>query len=218
MMTKTALNDSISSLLSGDVRIKSNRIKDSHSSTKNPPEVMVKISGFGYNNSHTANHFDYISRNAKLELEDEVGQVYQDKNSIHQLAKDWNDTDIQQKRRTRHSTHLIFSMPDGTEPEAVKQAVRAFAYKSFADNHQYVFALHTDTDSPHVHLAVKNLGFDGKRFHVRKGLPQVWREKFAEELESLGVAAEATPRLKPLLNFKHKVFVQLKSKQTELEP
>ena len=64
---------------------------------------MVKISGFGYNNSHTANHFDYISRNAKLELKEKVGQVYQDKNSIHQLAKDWNDTDIQQKRRTRHN-------------------------------------------------------------------------------------------------------------------
>ena len=186
------MNDSISGLLSGDVRTKSNRIKGNNRHLKKPPEVMVKVSGFGYNNTHTANHFDYVSRNGKLELEDETGLVYQGKNAIHQLAQDWNESDFQQRKRTRHSTHLILSMPYGTESKAVKKAVRAFANKRFSENHQYVFALHTDTDSPHVHLTIKNLGFDGKRFHVRKGLPQVWREQFAEELERLGVAAEAT--------------------------
>ena len=49
---------------------------------------------------------------------------------------------------------------------------------------------------PHVHLTIKNLGFDGKRLHVKKGLPQIWREHFACELERLGVAAEATPSIK----------------------
>ncbi|MBM7072426.1 relaxase/mobilization nuclease domain-containing protein [Shewanella sp. 202IG2-18] len=62
-----------------------------------------------------------------------------------------------------------------------KKAVRSFAKNTLTENHQYVFALHTDTDSPHVHLTVKNLGFDGKRLHVRKGLPQVWREQFADK-------------------------------------
>ncbi|MCL1078020.1 relaxase/mobilization nuclease domain-containing protein [Parashewanella spongiae] len=185
--------DSISCLLNGDVRTKSNRVRANGRYNKKPPEVMVKISGFGYSKIHTANHFDYISRNGKLEIEDEAGQVYQEQNAINQLAQDWSDTDVQQRKRTRHSTHLIFSMPDGTEPNAVKQAVRSLAKKTFAQNHQYVFALHTDTDSPHVHLTIKNLGFDGRRLHVRKGLPQVWREQFAVELERLGVAAEATP-------------------------
>ncbi|WP_133406860.1 relaxase/mobilization nuclease domain-containing protein [Parashewanella tropica] len=189
-------NDTISGLLRGDVRTKSNRIKASNRHSKKPPEVMVKVSGFGYSSSHTANHFDYISRNGKLELEDETGLVYQEQQAIHKLAKDWNDTDFQQQRRTRHSTHLVLSMPNGTEPKYVKQAVRSFAKKTFSENHQYVFALHTDTDSPHVHLTIKNLGFDGRRLHVKKGLPQVWREQFAKELERLGVAAEATPSLK----------------------
>ena len=186
------LNDSISGLLNGDVGTKSNRIRNNNRHTKRAPEVMVKVSGFGYNNAHTANHFDYISRNGKLELEDETGLVYQDQQTIHQLAKDWNESDFQQRKRTRHSTHIVLSMPFGTEPKAVKQAVRTFAQKNFSDNYQYVFALHTDTDSPHVHLTIKNLGFDGRRLHVRKGLPQVWREQFAYELERLGVAAEAS--------------------------
>ncbi len=79
----------------------------------------------------------------------------QEQNAIHQLEKDWNESDFQQRKRTRHSTHLVFSMPDGTEPESVKQAVRELAKKTFADNHQYIFALHTDTDSPHVILPLK---------------------------------------------------------------
>ncbi|MBM7073264.1 relaxase/mobilization nuclease domain-containing protein [Shewanella sp. 202IG2-18] len=186
-------HDQISGLLSGDVRYKANRIKSLSRYRKKPPEVMVKISGHCYSSSHTQSHFDYISRNGKLEVEDELGEVYQDKISIQQLAQDWEEPSTTSKRRTRHSTHLVLSMPDGTEPKAVKQAVRAFAKKTFADNYQYVFALHTDTDSPHVHLTIKNLGFDGKRLHVRKGLPQVWREQFAWQLEKNGVAAEATP-------------------------
>ncbi|MBM7070744.1 relaxase/mobilization nuclease domain-containing protein [Shewanella sp. 202IG2-18] len=192
------VNDSISDLLNNDVKTKSNRIRGSSSYTKKPPEVMVKVSGFGYNSAHTMNHFDYISRNGKLELEDETGLIYQNQPNIHQLAKDWSNTDIQQRFKTRHNTHLVLSMPFGTEPKTVKQAVRSFAKKTFAENHQYVFALHTDTDSPHVHLTVKNLGFDGKRLHVRKGLPQIWREQFANELESLGIAAEATPSFKKI--------------------
>ena len=189
-------HDQISGLLSGDVRYKTNRIKSLSRYSKKPPEVMVKISGHCYSSVHTQSHFDYISRNGKLELEDELGEVYQDKTSVDYLAKDWKEPATITKRRTRHSTHLVLSMPDGTEPKAVKQAVREFAKKTFANNYQYVFALHIDTDSPHVHLTVKNLGFDGKRLHVRKGLPQVWREQFACELERLGVAAEATPSVR----------------------
>nr|WP_229359150.1 hypothetical protein [Halomonas salipaludis] len=53
-------------------------------------------------------------------------------------------------------------------------------------------ALHTDTDSPHVHLTMRSLGYDGRRLNVKKGDPQKWREAFAAELECQGV--EATPR------------------------
>ncbi len=190
--------DQASGLFSGEVRYKANRIKQSGRYTKNPPEAMVKISGHCKNLSHIQAHFDYVSRNGKLDIEDEQGQIYQDTDSLHLIAKEWCYDTASNKKNARHTTHIILSMPDGTEPKAVKQAVSAFAKKTFADNHQYVMALHTDTDSPHVHLTVKNLGFDGKRLHVKKGLPQVWREGFAEELERQGIAAEATPSLKRL--------------------
>ncbi len=193
-------NDQASDLFSGDVRYKANRIKQSGRYTKKPPEVMIKISGHCKNLTHIQAHFDYISRNGKLDIEDEQGQIYQDTDALHLIAKEWCSDTASNKKNARHTTHIILSMPDGTEPKAIKQAVSAFAKKTFANNHQYVMALHTDTDSPHVHLTVKNLGFDGKRLHVKKGLPQVWREGFAAELERLGITAEATPCLKRLLS------------------
>ncbi len=160
---------------------------------------MVKISGHCKNMAHIQSHFEYISRNGQLDVEDELGQVYQDTDDLHQMAEQWCSDTTSTKANTRHTTHIVLSMPNGTEPKAVKQAARAFAKKTFAENYQYVFALHTDTDNPHVHLTIKNLGFDGKRLHIKKGQPQIWREQFANELERLGVAAEATPHLNRLL-------------------
>ena len=55
-------------------------------------------------------------------------------------------------------------------------------------------ALHTDTDHPHVHLTVRNLGHDGTRLHIPKGKTQEWREDFAEALRGQGIEAEATRR------------------------
>ena len=184
-------------LLAGDVYSKANRIRQSRKSYSKPPEVMVKISGHCRNATHIQSHFDYIGRNGQLEVEDELGQVYQDPKELHQMAKQWCSDTASLKRNTRHTTHIVLSMPNGTEPKALKHAAKSFALKVFAKNHQYVFALHTDTDSPHVHLTIKNLGFDGKRLHIKKGQPQIWREQFANELEQLGIAAEATAPIRP---------------------
>jgi len=39
-------------------------------------EVMVKITGFGKGVSHVRSHLDYMSRNGKLELENDRGEVF----------------------------------------------------------------------------------------------------------------------------------------------
>ena len=129
----TQLNDDrISGLLSGDVRHKSHRIRAYSRFTKKPPEVMVKISGYCKNTAHISAHFDYISRNGKLEIEDEQGQVFQHKNDLHEIAEQWHQDTTSTKKNARHTTHLVLSMPDGTEPKTVKQAVRQFAKKTFS--------------------------------------------------------------------------------------
>ncbi|MDN6297533.1 MAG: relaxase/mobilization nuclease domain-containing protein [Halomonas sp.] len=190
-------DDTIADLLEGSVSTKGGR-SDSRARARrlanHAPEVMVKISSNAKGADHVQAHLDYISRNGKLELEDERGDVIEGKEEVRGLAKDWSQDQGKRRKNTRDTTNIIMSMPAGTESRDVKNAVRAFAHRQFGKNHQYVMALHTDTDSPHVHLTVKNLGYDGYRLNVKKGDPQKWRETFATELVRRGVEAEATPR------------------------
>ncbi|HPV66884.1 MAG TPA: relaxase/mobilization nuclease domain-containing protein, partial [Sphingorhabdus lacus] len=97
-------------------------------------------------------------------------------------------------RPTVSSVSLIFSMPEGTDPDKVLGAVRALAHAELSDNHDYVLALHTDTPRPHVHLTVQAEGLDRTRFNPRPVQLNRFRERFARELRARGVAAEATPR------------------------
>ncbi|MDT8880302.1 relaxase/mobilization nuclease domain-containing protein [Halomonas saccharevitans] len=190
-------DDTIADLLESSVKSKGGRSGNRARARRvvnYAPEVMVKITGNAKGADHVQSHLDYISRNGNLELEDDRGDVIQGKDEVRALAKDWSQDQGKRRKNTRDTTNIVMSMPAGTDPRDVKDAVRTFAKRQFGQNYQYVMALHTDTDSPHVHLTVKNLGYDGYRLNVRKGDPQKWREAFATELERRGVDAEATPR------------------------
>lgn len=190
-------DDTIADLLEGKVKHKgsadSNRAR-ARRVANHAPEVMVKVSGNAKGGAHVQAHLDYISRNGKLEIEDERGDVIKGKEAVRFLAKDWAQDGGKRRANTRDTTNIVMSMPSGTDPRDVQAAARAFAKVQFGKNYQYVMALHTDTDSPHVHLTVKNLGYDGHRLTVKNGDFQKWREVFAGELERRGVEAEATPR------------------------
>lgn len=173
--------------------------------TKKPPQVMVKISGGGKGMKQIKDHLDYISRNGKIDLENEDGDILSGKEDLGELRDEWQVSGgfrIPEEGDKRESFNIIFSMPEGTNELAVKRAVRDFAAQEF-DNHRYAMALHTfDTDPdpepskhPHVHLVVKARGFDGIRLNPRKADLQRWREGFAEALREHGVEAAATKRV-----------------------
>ena len=174
-----------------DVRAKASRI------AAGSPEVMVKITGFGKGASHVKAHLNYITRKGKLEMENDLGEVFTGKEDVKTLFKDWENDFAASKRHKnqRDTMHMVMSMPESTDPEAVRKAVRAFAQTTFSQNHEYVFVLHTDEPHPHCHVTVKLLGFNGKRLNPRKADLQQWREDFAEKLREQGVNAEATPRI-----------------------
>lgn len=163
---------------------------------KGSPEVMVKITGFGKGAQHVKAHLDYISRNGKLELETDRGDILEGKAEVKELFKQWAEdfSDSPRHKNQRDTMHMVLSMPEGTPQEAVRSAARAFIKNTFGSNHEYVFALHTDEPHPHVHVTVKMLGFDGTRLNPRKADLQAWREGFAQEMRDQGVDAEATPR------------------------
>lgn len=160
------------------------------------PEVMAKVTGFSKGASHAKANIDYISRNGDTQIENERGEVIEGRKEIKAFAKEWvaDFGDGKRYKEQRDTMHLIMSMPEGTAPEAVRRATREFARQEFGKNHEYVFALHTDTNSPHTHITVKTLGHDGKRLNPRKDDLQRYRETFAREMEREGYMANATPR------------------------
>ena len=139
-------------------------------------------------------HLEYIGGKGGVDIETRDGEVLTTKDDIAERAAEWSDALEWRSRPTVSSVSLIFSMPEGTDPEKVLGAVRVLAHAELSDNHDYVLALHTDTPRPHVHLTVQAEGLDRKRFNPRPVQLNRFRERFARELRARGVVAEATPR------------------------
>lgn len=158
------------------------------------PEVMVKVSGYSKGVKHLRSHLEYITRNGDVPGETDRGDQILSRSDVHYLHQEWaDDLGRRTEGKTRDSAHIVLSMPPGHDPDTVYESAKAFAREEF-DNHQFLAVLHTDEKHPHVHLAVKTLGYDGKRLHIKKGDPQRWREHWAEKLRDRGIEAEATPR------------------------
>jgi hypothetical protein len=169
------------------------------------PEVMVKVSGGARTVSGVQAHFAYIGRDGELGVEVDHGFNLVRKGFEKKLATDWaldllahrrhDERSILGKRRSPKLVHnLIFSMPPGTSPKKVLAAVRKLAVNEFALQHRYALVLHTDEAHPHVHLVVKAESEQGERLNIRKTTLRHWRRQFAENLQELGIAANATER------------------------
>jgi Relaxase/Mobilisation nuclease domain len=169
------------------------------------PEVMVKVLPKDSNNLRSVGrHLDYIGRYGKLELETDDGERVQGKDAGQQLLEDW-DLDLDEHRKdarlasvTGRSPKLVhkimLSMPPGTPPKGVLEAVRNFAREEFALKHRYALVLHTDEPHPHVHLVVKAVSEQGVRLNISPATLREWRREFAKHLRQEGIAANATER------------------------
>ena len=163
------------------------------------PEVMVKITnkaGSAQGMGAVRRHLRYISRNGRIELEDQNGNRIEGKDALSDLLKTWQlgGWGIPETSTRRETFNILLSMPPGTDRKAVRDAARDFAALEFGDGRSYVFAAHEDEAHPHVHLSVQVRGPNGRRLNPRHKDLQRWRERFAEELREYGVEANATPR------------------------
>ena len=166
--------------------------------TRRRPEVMVKVSGSAHGFRSLKEHLAYITRNGKLIGEREGGSLIEGAVNVRSLAEEWWDkSGVDRPARARDTINLILSMPTGTNPQAVAEAARAFAQKTFGEHYDYLLAHHNKEsdpkrpENPHTHLTIRTKGRDGQRLDPRKRDLQVWREAFALELRERGVVAEA---------------------------
>jgi hypothetical protein len=169
------------------------------------PEVMVKVSGGASSVAGAVAHLRYVDRQGELAIETGEGQTVQGQGSERTIATDWdlemsaaeNARPYRGKagRKASKLVHnVVFSMPQGTPPGKLLEAVRRFAQEQFAFQHRYAFVLHTDQKHPHAHLIVKARSERGQRLNIRKATLREWRSRFAEQLRAQGVAANATER------------------------
>lgn len=169
-------------------------LKNITSAAMKRPEVVVKITSSSKGGVSVRNHLDYIGRNGKVSLETNTGEQLSGKKQANDIKNNWLNTGmIQDKTTTRQTLNIVLSMPAKVEPIKVKDAARAFAKHVFSD-HEYVMALHTDTEHPHVHLSVTMLNHDGQRLNPRKNDLFEWRVLFAEKMREQGVDCAATRR------------------------
>ncbi|KAA0577937.1 relaxase/mobilization nuclease domain-containing protein [Azospirillum sp. B21] len=165
------------------------------------PEAVVKLTGRARGGAgHLLAQFDYITRTGTLPAETHDGERITERARLLALHDDWLLANAADGRgrdaaNAAQSVALTLSMPPGTPPDRVEAAARRWAHDTFAGSHDWVMVRHDDTGHPHVHLAVRAVGVDGRRLAPGPADLQHWRERFALELRRLGVEAEATPRV-----------------------
>ncbi|PWT83046.1 MAG: relaxase [Acidobacteria bacterium] len=170
------------------------------------PEVMVKVLTHGGKHLKSVQrHLEYLDRKGELEIETDEGERIAGEGVEKELLEDW-DLDLEEDRRRvdlgpvkdrsppKLVHKILFSMPAGTPPQKVLEAVRDFAREEFALQHRYAMVLHTDEPHPHVHMVVKAVSEQGVRLNVRKATLREWRREFARHLRAHGVEANATER------------------------
>jgi MobA/VirD2-like, nuclease domain len=157
------------------------------------PQVMVKVTGGGRGMKAIAAHLRYISKNGRLDIEDERGVAERGKDALREIERQWRlgGARIGEESHRREAFNIMLSMPRGTDPLIVQRAAREFAWAEFPD-HCYVMVLHDHQANPHVHLSVKAASRHGQRLNPRKADLQRWRQTFAERLRGWGVDSEST--------------------------
>jgi Relaxase/Mobilisation nuclease domain len=163
---------------------------------KKAPEVMVKITGSSMGTRGFKAHIDYISRNGKIELENESEDKLQGVATLRGLRDEHKASQVPFEGKKREFLHVMFSMPEGTPERELRKAVAEFCKSEFS-NRRYVMAFHSDTKSPHVHVCVATRDMDRAdelRLSPRKNDIFKWRQGFAEKLRDQGVDAAASGR------------------------
>jgi hypothetical protein len=167
---------------------------------------MVKVLTHGGQDLKSVErHLAYLNRKGELDIETDEGERLSGKGVEKELLEDW-DLDLEEDRRRvdlgplkdrsppKLVHKILFSMPAGTSPKKVLEAVKDFAREEFALKHRYAMVLHTDEPHPHVHMVVTAMSEQGVRLNIRKATLRGWRKEFARHLRAHGVEANATER------------------------
>lgn len=98
------------------------------------PQVMVKVTGGGRGMAAIAAHFRYISKNGRVDIEDDREVLRNGKDAVRDLVDQWRygGSLIGDDGQRREAFNVMLSMPAGTNAELLKKAAREFAQVELA--------------------------------------------------------------------------------------
>jgi len=161
------------------------------------PQAVLKITSHGRGLADARKLIRYIGEQGETRVETDDGSILDSVEEMEQLAKDWaaDFSDRQgEVRKARDVMHVVVSVPAGSDHDKTLDAAREFFHETFAENHEYAFAAHDETDHFHIHLLVKLRRRDGKQMRATRKDPDLWRQKFAAKAREMGIPVDASPR------------------------
>lgn len=156
------------------------------------PQAVFKITSYNHSPGAVWDRLQYITREGELEAEGPNGERL-DGELVDQVVGGW-DRETEEGKGRRVAMSALVSFPKGADEERATEAARQFFAEAFADNHDYVFAGHRDTDYYHVHIVVQAAGHDGKQLRIGRDDLQDLRMRFAEKAAEQGIELDASPR------------------------
>ena len=155
--------------------------------------VIFKISSYAHSGGAVWDRLNYVARDGELAVEGPNRERIEDLVEIEQIAGAWSDGAEAHQRRVLAMSAIV-SFPAGVDQEQATEAARQFFQAAFADNHDYIFAPHTDTGNFHVHVVVQAAGHDGKQLRITRQALQGLKELLAEKAGEQGIELDPTPR------------------------
>ncbi len=179
-------------------------------------QAIYKISSFGKSQQRILAHLRYITRNGKLELEDEDGnklsQSLDRKELINRWSMDFND-------RSRDTMHLVLSTPPGTDRQNALNACKEFLKEEYGKSgHEDVVVAHNDTDHPHIHAVINMTSCYGSKLNPRKAYLRNVRKYFAQICREHDIDVEASSRCERGLSGSSKRSEFIRMKKTNRKP
>ena len=156
------------------------------------PQAVVKISSYSHSAGAVWDRVNYVGRDGELEVEGPGGETL-DQVQLEQRVEGWS-AETGEKEGKRYAMSAVVSFPKNVDEEKATEAARQFFQEAFADNHDYVFAPHTDAKQFHVHVVVQAAGHDGKQLRIRRDDIQDLRLLLAEKAHEQGIELDASPR------------------------
>ena len=156
------------------------------------PQAVFKITSYNHSPAAVWDRLHYITRAGELEAEGPNGEVL-DQEVLNQVVGGW-DRETEEGKGRRLAMSAVVSFPKGVDGARATEAARQFFSEAFADNHDYGFAGHRDTDYYHVPIVVQAAGHDGKQLRIGRADLQDLRMRFAAAAAEQGIELDASPR------------------------